>query len=153
MDNNPKSTASIAGHPIHPMIVPFPIAFFIATLGVDIAYAQTANPLWVTASIWLLCAGLIMAALAAVLGLIDVAGDRRVRALADVWMHAGGNVTAVLIELYNLYSRLAQGPAAVVPTGLILSVIVVGLLLFTGWKGGELVFRYRVGVIDTPDRM
>ena len=60
---NPKSTASIAGHPIHPMLIPFPIAFFVATLACDIAYWGAAGEAWVTASLWLLGAGIIMAAL------------------------------------------------------------------------------------------
>ena len=63
--SNPKSTASIAGHPIHPMLIPFPIAFFVATFVCDLAYWQTSNAAWATAAIWLLGAGLIMAALAA----------------------------------------------------------------------------------------
>jgi uncharacterized membrane protein len=148
---NPRSTASIAGHPIHPMLIPFPIAFFIATLVCDIAYWQTANPSWATAAIWLLGAGLVMAALAAVAGLIDVLGDAQIRALNDVWWHAGGNVVVVLIELYNWYARYTQGTAAVVPKGLILSLIVVCILAFTGWKGWDMVYRGRVGIADAPD--
>jgi uncharacterized membrane protein len=50
--------------------------------------------------------------------------------------------------LYNFYIRYEQGSAAVLPTGLVLSLIVVCILLFTGWKGWELVYRYRVGVSD-----
>jgi uncharacterized membrane protein len=145
---NPKSTASIAGHPIHPMLVPFPITFFVAALICDVIYWRTGNPGWVTASLWLLGGGLIMAALAAVAGLIDVLGEPRIRALNDAWYHAGGNVVVVLIEAYNWYSRYVSGEAAVLPTGLILSLVAAGLLLFTGWKGGELVFRHRVGVTD-----
>lgn len=68
---NPKSTASIAGHPIHPMLIPFPIAFFVATFVCDIVFASTGNAGWVTASTWLLGAGLIMAVLAAIAGLTD----------------------------------------------------------------------------------
>src|SRR5689334_21521529 len=131
--SNPKSTAQIAGHPIHPMIIPFPIAFFVSTFAVDIAFVQTANPTWVLASQWQLGAGLVMAALAAVMGLIDVAGEPRIRALSGAWLHAGGNVLAVLIELYNFYLRYSAGPAAVGSTGIILSGIVVVILLFTGW--------------------
>jgi uncharacterized membrane protein len=145
---NPKSTAQIADHPIHPMLIPFPIAFFISTFLCDLAFWQTTNPIWVTASIWLLGAGLVMAALAAVMGLIDVFGDVQIRNLSDAWLHAAGNVTAVVIELYNWYSRYQYGAAAVVPTGLILSLIVVLILLFTGWKGWEMVYRHRVGVSD-----
>lgn len=145
---NPRSTASIAGHPIHPMLIPFPIAFFVATFGCDLVFWQTHNPGWVTASVWLLGAGLVMAALAAVAGLIDVLGDSRIRNLNDAWLHAGGNVLVVLIQLYNWYSRYTEGETAVLPTGLILSLVVVLILLFTGWKGWEMVYRHRVGVSD-----
>src|SRR5438105_4441175 len=134
---NPQSTARVAGHPIHPMLIPFPITFFASTLVCDLVYWQTGYAIWATAAIWLLGAGLVMAALAAVIGLTDVLGDRRIRALNDVWWHAGANVVVVLIELYNWYSRYEQGAAAIVPKGLILSLVVVCILLFTGWKGWE----------------
>jgi uncharacterized membrane protein len=145
---NPQSTAKIAGHPIHPMLIPFPIAFFVATFVCDLIYWQTGNSAWVTGSIWLLGAGLVMAALAAIAGFTDVIGDGRIRALTDVWWHAGGNVIVVLIQLYNWYSRYEHGAAAVLPTGLVLSLIVVAILLFTGWKGWEMVYRHRVGVAE-----
>jgi uncharacterized membrane protein len=148
---NPRSTASIAGHPIHPMLIPFPIAFFIGAFVCDIAFWQTANPNWATAAMWLIGAGLIMAALAAVTGLTDVVGDAQIRALNDVWWHAGGNVVVVLIELYSWYARYTEGTAAVVPKGLILSLIVVCILAFTGWKGWDMVYRSRVGIADAPD--
>jgi uncharacterized membrane protein len=145
---NPQSTAQIAGHPIHPMLIPFPIAFFVSTFVVDLVYWQTNNNAWATASLWLLGAGLIMAALAAVMGLIDVLGDQQVRQLNDAWLHAGGNVIVVLIQLYNWYSRYEHDGAAIVPVGLVLSLIVVLMLLFTGWRGWEMVYRHRVGVAD-----
>ena len=73
---NPKSTAQISGHPIHPMLIPFPIAFFVGTFACDLVYWQTSNPAWAAATPWLLGAGLVLAALAAVMGLIDVFGDQ-----------------------------------------------------------------------------
>jgi uncharacterized membrane protein len=149
--SNPKSTASIAGHPIHPMLIPFPIAFFVATFVCDLAYWQTSNAAWATAAIWLLGAGLTMAALAALVGLADVLGEPRIRALNDVWWHAGGNVIVVLIELYNFFVRYSEGTSAIVPKGLVLSLVVVCILLFTGWKGWEMVYRYRVGVADAGE--
>ena len=76
---NPRSTASIAGHPIHPMLIPFPIAFFVGTFACDLVYWQTSNSAWAAATPWLLGAGLVMAALAAVMGLIDVFGDQQIR--------------------------------------------------------------------------
>ena len=89
-----------------------------------------------------------MAALAAVAGLTDVLGDAQIRGLNEIWWHAGGNVIAVLIELYNLFLRYNQGSGAILPTGLILSLIVVCILLLTGWKGWDMVYRGRVGVAD-----
>jgi len=143
---NPKSTAQIAGHPIHPMLIPFPIAFFVGTFVCDLVYWQTNNPAWAQATLWLLGAGLVMAALAAVIGLIDVFGDEQIRELSTTWWHAGANVLVVLVELYNLFARYEYGAAAIVPNGLLLSLVAVVLLLFSGWKGGDLVFRGRIGV-------
>jgi uncharacterized membrane protein len=148
---NPRSTASIAGHPIHPMLITFPVAFFIATFVCDLVYWQTANAIWATAAIWLLGAGIVMAVLAAIAGLIDVVGDAQIRGLNDAWWHAGGNVVVVLIQLYNWYARYTEGTAAVVPKGLILSLIVVCMLGFTGWKGWDMVYRGRVGVADANE--
>ena len=149
--SNPKSTASIAGHPIHPMLIPFPIAFFVATFVCDLAYWQTSNGAWATAAAWLLGAGLVMAALAALAGLTDVLGEPRIRALNDVWWHAGGNVLVVVVQLYSFYARYSEGASAIVPRGLVLSFVVVCILLFTGWKGWEMVYRHRVGVADTDE--
>jgi uncharacterized membrane protein len=145
---NPRSTASIAGHPIHPMLIPFPVAFFVATLVCDAVFWRNGNAAVGTASTWLLGAGLVMAALAAVAGLADVLGDQRIRALNDAWLHAGGNILIVLIQLCNWYARYSEGTSAIIPAGLILSVIAVAGLLFTGWKGWEMVYRHRVGVAD-----
>ena len=77
-------------------------------------------------------------------------GSERIRALNDAWLHANGNVLAVLIELCNFYIRFEHGDAVVVPTGLVLSLVVVCILLFAGWKGWELVYCHRVGIADGP---
>jgi len=146
--SNPQSTAKIAGHPIHPMLIPFPIAFFITTFVCDIVYWQTASAPWATAATWLLGAGIVMAALAALAGLTDVVGEPRIRALGEVWWHAGGNGLVVLIEIYNCYMRYNEGAAAIVPTGVILSLVCVCILAFTGWMGWEMVYRHRVAVAD-----
>src|ERR687890_1008868 len=75
---NPQSTARIAGHPLHPMLIPFPVAFLVSTLVCDLLFWSTGNSAWSTASLYLLGAALVMAALAAVAGLTDFLGDRRV---------------------------------------------------------------------------
>lgn len=145
---NPRSTARIGGHPIHPMIVPFPIAFFVAAFATDLVFISNGEAGWATASMWLLGAGLASAALAAMAGLIDFFGEPRVRGLFDAWAHLIGNLTAVVLEAVNLFLRYAGGSDVVDSTGAILSGVAVLLLLYTGWKGGELVYRHRVGVVD-----
>ena len=77
--SNPQSTAKIAGHPLHPMLVPFPIAFFAGTLAADLAYGKTGDAFWFLATEWLLGAGIVMALLAAVAGFTDFLGDQRIR--------------------------------------------------------------------------
>ena len=145
---NPKSTASIAGHPIHPMLIPFPVAFFVSTFVCDLIFWRTGYPIWATAGMWLVGVGVVMALVAAVFGFIDFMGDERIRALTTAWWHFLGNLVVVAISAFNWYQRYLYGESAVVPMGITLSLIVVGLLLFTGWKGWELVYRGRVGVSD-----
>lgn len=131
------------------MLVPFPIVFFVSTFVCDVVFWRNGVTDWYDATLWLLGAGLAMAALAAIAGLVDFLDDRLIRSLKDAWLHMGGNVLAVLIEAYNLYGRATAGESFVRPTGLVLSTVVVALLLFTGWKGGSLVYRHHVAVTDT----
>lgn len=147
--HNPKSTAKVAGHPLHPMIIPFPIAFFVSTLVTDVIYLNTGRAGFAEASMWLLGAGLASALLAAVLGLTDFLGDRRIRAMRQAWMHMVGNVLAVALEAVNFYLR-AVGDArdAVAPAGVTLSAVVVILLAFNGWMGWEMVYRGHVGISE-----
>jgi uncharacterized membrane protein len=150
---NPVSTANVMGHPLHPILITLPIGLFVATLLFDLIYWQTRTDMWATAALWLLGAGLVAAALAAITGLIDFIGDGRIRQISDAWQHAIGNVILVLIQLFSFYERYRYGTSVVVPLGLSLSVVAVLLMLFTGWKGGELVFRHRVAVYDEPPRL
>jgi uncharacterized membrane protein len=135
---------------MHPILITLPIGMFVAVFIFDLVFWQTGNQAFATGSLWLLSAGLIAAALAAVTGLIDFLGDHRIRALGDAWQHAIGNVILVLVQLFSFYQRYRYGTSAVVPLGLSLSLVAVLIMLFTGWKGGEMVFRHRVAVYDEP---
>jgi uncharacterized membrane protein len=148
MPSNPRSTAKIAGHPLHAMLVPIPIACFAGTLATDIAYAETANMQWANMSAWMLTIGLIFALFAVIAGLIDFAGDRRIRDLRAVWIHAGGNAIALVLAIINVFIHSRDAYTSVVPTGLILSALTVAILVVTGWMGWELVYRHRVGVME-----
>jgi uncharacterized membrane protein len=147
---NPVSSANLMGHPLHPILVTLPIGLFSAVLLCDVIFWYNAEAGLATAALWLLGAGLIAAAAAAVAGLVDFTGDRRIRDISDAWQHAIGNVIMVLVQAFSFYYRYRYGTSAVVPVGLTLSVIAMAILLFTGWKGGELVFRHRVAVYDEP---
>lgn len=147
---NPVSSANVMGHPMHPILVTLPIGLFVATFLFDVIFWRTGNQAFATSALWLLGFGLIAATLAALTGLIDFLGDRRIRDLGDAWQHAIGNVIMVLVQLFSFYERFVFGSSAVVPLGLSLSLIAVLILVFTGWKGGEMVFRHRVAVYDEP---
>lgn len=145
---HPRSTAQLFGHPIHPMLVPFPIAFFMGAFVTDIIYSRTTNLLWQYFSIWLITAGLIMGGLAAVAGFIDYFGDRRVRAARPATPHMLLNVTAMILSLVNAFVHSRDGWTAVVPDGIILSGIVVAILGVSAWLGGSLSYRHGVGVAE-----
>lgn len=149
---DPGSPARVEGHPIHAMLVPFPIAFFVATFLCDMAFWRTGNAGWVLGSVWLLSAGLVMAGLAAATGVMDVVGEPRFRALREAWWHAGGNLLVVLVEFVNLVHRVNDGAAAILPAGMILSAAAVALLMVTGWMGRQMVYGHHVGVSDVPGR-
>jgi uncharacterized membrane protein len=147
---NPVSSVNIAGHPVHPILITLPIGLFTAVFLCDLLFWWSKTELWATAALWLLGAGIIAAAVAALTGLVDFIGDARIRNLSDAWQHAIGNVILVLVQLFSFYERYRYGASAVVPLGLSLSFVAVCIMGFTGWKGGELVFRHRVAVYDEP---
>lgn len=142
----PRSTARIAGHPIHPMLVPFPIACFVGVLLTDIAYWRTAEMMWADFSAWLITVGVITGFLAAIAGLIDFFGDRLVRAQAPAWPHAIGNVIVLALAVVNMLVHTRDAWTSVVPWGLTLSALTVLVMLVTGWLGWSMVYRHHVGV-------
>ena len=131
---HPQSTARIGTHPIHPMLIPFPIVCFVGTLVTDIVYSRNANDGWATASHWLLGIGLGMAALAAVAGLTDYLGDDRLRGMATALKHMLANVTVVVLEAVNFVLRLGNNDF-IPSTGIFISGVAVLLLLYSGWQG------------------
>lgn len=141
------STVSVAGHPLHPVIVTFPVAFLVGAAGTDIGYWLTSDPFWARASVWLIGAGFAAGILAAITGFLDFARIKRVRDRSAGWLHMGGNVAAMVLSLINLVLRQGNPAEPIVFTGLALSIFVASLLGVTGWFGGELSFRHKVGVI------
>jgi uncharacterized membrane protein len=128
------------------MLVPILLVCFVATLITDIIYWQSAAMLWANMSAWLLLVGLIVSLAAAPAGMIDFFGDPRIRELRAAWIHGIGNVTALILSIFNCLIHTRDAYTSVVPTGLILSALVVVILLVTGWNGWSLVYRHGVGV-------
>ena len=140
------SRASIAGHPIHPMLIPFPIAFLTGAFVTDIVFWQSGNELWAHFSRWLIIGGIIMAVVAALAGLIDFLGLKKARQVLSGWFHLFTAVAAVAFSTANAIIRWEEPTSGVLPVGIVLSGIVTVILLFVGWFGGHLVYRHGVGV-------
>jgi uncharacterized membrane protein len=142
-DANLRLTAKPRGRPIHKMLVSFSAAYFAGALVTDLVYWQIPDVLWERFSIWLIAAGLIMAGLAAVAYVIDLAGGRQID--TPTWSRVVGYTLAVLLSLMNAFVHSRDGYTAVVPTGLMLSGLVIVALLLTAWVGMALANRPRVG--------
>lgn len=138
-----RSTAKPRGRPIHKMLVSFSAAYFTGALVTDLVYWQMPDVVWERFSIWLITAGLIMAGLAIIAYGIDLAIGRQIDTPA--WPRAIGYALVVVLSLLNALVHSRDGYTAVVPTGLILSGLVVIVLVLTAWVAHSLSNRYRVG--------
>ena len=146
-----KASASIAGHP---MLIPIPIGLWVFAFVADVMFIWRGNPAWKYVAYYCIVGGILGAALAAVFGLIDLLGIKDQKAFRVGLMHAGFNVAALVIFILNFYFRTAAGTQMLghdssVPTAL--TAIGVLFLGVSGWLGGELVFRYGLGVEALPE--
>lgn len=149
-----SSPASIGGHPIHPMLIPFPIALWVFSLISDLIYFWRGNPAWEWLAFYTLAGGILGALLAAPFGIIDYFAirDRKVSKIA-AW-HARLNVLALLLFAASFYLRTKGG--AELTSGdlrvpLVLSIIGVASIALSGWLGGELVYKHGVAVKPQGD--
>src|SRR5215831_16378004 len=144
------SKASIGGHPLHPMLIPFPIGLLVFSLLADLIYLWRGNPVWEHyIAFYTLLAGIIGAAAAAIPGMIDWATltDRAAVRVAN-W-HARVNIIGLLIFIASFYLRTTSGAAWITSMPrlpIILSIIGVIGLAIAGWLGGELVFTHGLAV-------
>jgi len=145
-----ESKFKILGHPVHPMLIVFPLGLLATAVVFDILFMTTGNRAFPTVSYYLIAAGVVGGLLAAVFGFIDWLGlpaSSRARTIAT-W-HGLGNVTIVVLFILSWLAR--RGNADFIPNAqaLTLSFAGVALALVTGWLGGELV--YRLGVAVDPN--
>jgi uncharacterized membrane protein len=153
-----ESRAKLFGHPIHQMLIVFPLGLLATALMFDIVQLVTGDGYWSEIAYWLIGAGAVMGLVAAPFGFIDWLGiPSGTRAKRVGALHGAGNVVVVL--LYGLSWLLRTG-APPKPSTLALALAFAGggLALFTGWLGGELVDRLSVGVdegahVDAPSSL
>jgi uncharacterized membrane protein len=151
-DTGVPSTVAIAGHPLHPLSVIFPIAFLAAALGSDIGYWLTGDFFWARASLWLIGLGLAGGLLAAAIGLSDFFKIERVRKRTAGWVHLILNVAILVLSLVNFLLRWGDAEARIVPWGLLISLVVGTLTSASGWFGAELSYRHKIGVVGAGSR-
>lgn len=142
-----ESKVKLLGHPIHPMLIVFPLGLLITALVFDVVYLSTRNTSFATVSFWCIAAGIVGGLLAALFGLIDwlnVPNDTRAKSVG-MW-HGLGNV--VVVALFAVSWWIRYNDAAHVPStaAFVLALLGVALGGVTGWLGGELVDRLGVGV-------
>lgn len=148
------SKATIAGHPIHPMLIGFPVTCYTGTLVGFAVYAATGHQFWLNLAIALNVVGVGSALLAALPGLIDWAfGIPRGSAAKTVGLsHAGLNVIALVLFAISLgtYVTHWNGPATGTILGLALTSAGVACTLAAGFLGWMLVQDYHIGIRLTP---
>lgn len=145
-DQDISSSIAVAGHPIHAMLVHFPIAFVVATLGVDIFYWWTADPFWVQVGLWSASAAFGFGVLASIVGTLELLAVPGIRVRVASWNHAIAAMFLVAITAANAGLRVF-GTEDILPNGLMLSALGTMAVAFAGWHGGKLVFDHGVGLV------
>jgi uncharacterized membrane protein len=132
-----STRVTIAGHPIHPMLVTLPIGLWIFSLVCDFVFISTGDSRWATTANFSLGGGIIGALIAALPGLIDLLGLHEARARRIGTYHLVLNLAIVAAQALSFWLRAQEGPAGALPRG-ISFVAVIGLVI-SGWLGGHLV--------------
>ncbi len=127
--------------PLHSLLIPIPMICFLGTLATDLAYWATAEMMWADASAWLLAVGLLFGLLAIIAMIIDALGRRLSLMRGPVWLYSICGVLILVLSFFNALVHSRDAWTSVVPTGLILSSVVVVLVLLSGWIRRVLIFR------------
>lgn len=143
-----ESKAKTFGHPVHPMLVVFPLGLFATSLVFDLVRLAGGGEAFSRSAFYMIAAGIVGGLAAAVFGLVDfLAIPRGTRAKSVGLVH--GVLNVVIVGLYIASWGIRYGdPGAAVGGAILLSGAAVLLALVSGWLGGELVDRLGVGVDD-----
>lgn len=144
-----KNTARIAEHPLHPMLIPFPIGLFVTSFIFDMIYLSTRDLLWYQISYYMILAGIIGALLAAVPGFIDYFTVRMSdEARSTATKHMLVNLGIVVLFILNLINRYDFRAADDSPltVSIILSAAALLGLMYSGWMGWNLIYKHGIAV-------
>ncbi|MBA4209767.1 MAG: hypothetical protein C0454_09585 [Parvibaculum sp.] len=144
-----SSAVAVAGHPLHAMSVHFPIALVIATLGADVFYWWSADPFWLRAGLWSAGFAFATGVGAGLVGTVELLLVPGIRSRVASWAHAVAAMMLLSVAGLNWGLRLHM-PDAVLPHGLLLSLLAAGLTGLAGWHGGKLIFHHGIGLMVTP---
>ena len=142
-----ESRVKLFGHPVHPMLIVFPLGLLATAVIFDIIYLISGTDLLPTASYYMIAAGVLGGLLAAIFGFIDwmaLPKDTRAKNLG-LW-HGLGNFVLVLLFIGSWLLRRDNLNFIPDSLALVLSFAATALALITAWLGGELVYRLGVGV-------
>ncbi len=147
-----ESKVKLAGHAIHPMLIVFPLGLFATAVIFDLIYLVTGNAILGEVAYWNILAGIIGGLVAAVFGFADwlhIPDGTRAKAVG--LQHGAGNVVIVVLFAIAWLLRGGNANHEVTTVPMVLEIVGVLLALVTGWLGGELVERLRVGVDDNAN--
>ena len=141
-----ESRAQLFGHPIHQMLISFPVALFVTAVGLDVVFYFSEAPQWALFSFYLIGIGIVTGVLAALFGLIDWSAiPKSTRARRIGTLHGLGNLVVTALFCISWYLR-RQSPLTPSHGAMLISGAGFILLCITVWLGGELVDRLGVGV-------
>lgn len=142
-----ESRVKLFGHPVHPMLIVFPVGLFATAVIFDILTMATGNNAFPIVAFYMIAAGVAGGLLAAIFGFIDwLALPNNSRAKSIGGWHGLGNVVITGLFAVSWFLRLNNQNFAPGTLALLLSFAGIALALITAWIGGELVYRLGVGV-------
>jgi uncharacterized membrane protein len=144
-----QSRIAVGGHPIHAMLVSFPIALTVCTLGADAFYWWTGDLFWARAALWSVGMAFIAGVLAGISGTFELLLVPGIRARASSWTHFVVAMTLLSLLGVNWGFRLQGYEQALLPFGMSLTAVATVFAAAAGWHGGKLVFTYQVGTSST----
>jgi len=139
------SAISFRRHPVHPMLVHFPIAFLNSAVATDVVFLWSQDPFWAAVSFWLLAAGASMGALTALTGTAEFMLVPAIRLHTAAWGHFLAGITLLAFATANLMLRIDDYAGTILPWGIFLSVTTLFILALAASLGGKLVYHYLIG--------